>query len=537
MQSVIPKAAKFLITLMNNTTRPRGRGSCYSGCRGLAAPRYLVTSFPRPTFMEVMKNLKYFFLTVLVSHTYFSFCQITPPATPKFPETSSSYYYYSATNSTQNTQYTQTTNLGATYDNLNQQTNSQAMRMMGYNPPSVPPSDPNLAHQFILNQYNSQNASKSKYGLSQKELSEALNEIHSDYEKFDNTSSNNHTQVLGAYKLAHSKIVNMLNGKSKLSYADANYYLESAYGNTYMNYDEFKSNISQSADFIKKWMAQNNLQSTPQSIHYAIQQFMGDTMKLTINLPDSKKSTQTTIHLPFKYDYDDYDGELDYRNYFSSKCLATGTGQCNSMPIVYLMLCEAMGVKGYLSFAPFHSFIKYKNPEGKIINYEPTSHWTIPDKWYQDNLGVNMKAKANGVYLDTLNRKQAIANTLVDLAISYMQNNSKVDTAFVLKCLEDAQKYFPKGNNLYLHLAKSSLLYRQLDIALRKHGINDLNKVPLYPDTQSYYNRLVHNEALLAKMGYQAMPQNIYDDMIEHQKNKTNSEDAKTKKSLFKKTN
>lgn len=485
-----------------------------------------------------MENLKYMLLTVVIFHTNLSSGQIKAPATPKFSDSSTPYYYSSSTNNTTpNNQYIQTTNTGATSNDLIQQTNSQAMRMMGYTPPTIPPSDPNLAHQFILNQYNSQQSGKKGGGISQSELSEALNEIHSDYEKFDNTESYTNPEVLATYKSAYSKITNMLMGKTKLSYADANYYLESAYGNSYLKYDEFKSSIVQSTEFIKKWMAQNNLPSNAQSIHYAIQQFMGDTMKLTINLPDNKQSKQTTVHLPFKYDYEDYDGKQDYRNYFSSKCLATGTGQCNSMPMVYLMLCEAMGVKGYLSFAPFHSFIKYKNSEGKIINYEPTSHWTIPDKWYQDNLGVNMKAKANGIYLDTLNRKQAVANNLVDLAISYMLNNPKPDTTFILNCLTEAQKYFPKGNNLNLYLAKGSLLYRQLDIALRKHGVKDLNKVSLYPDTQNIYNKLLQNEAILAKMGYQEMPQDIYDEMIQHQKNKANSQDAKTKKSLFIKIN
>ncbi|HET8962507.1 MAG TPA: hypothetical protein VFM99_01320, partial [Chitinophagales bacterium] len=313
-----------------------------------------------------MKNIKYLLLTILNCHAVILFSQITPPASPTFQQKQEPYYYYPKQSNISNTVYVPSNNMGSTADNLTQQTNAQAMRMMGYNPPSVPPSDPYLAHQFIMNQYKTQEAGNNQYGISKAELSEVLNEIHTSNERYNSSGSTN-VEVLNSYKSAYSKISNMLSGKSKLSYADASYYMESAYGNAYLKYDEFKSDIAQSADFLKKWMAQNKIPVTPQNIHYAIQQFMGDTISLTTYLPDAKQEKKTTTHFPFKYDYDDYDGKKDYRNYFASKCLATGTGQCNSMPMVYLMLCEAMGVKGYLSFAPFHSFIKYKNNEGKIV--------------------------------------------------------------------------------------------------------------------------------------------------------------------------
>lgn len=247
-----------------------------------------------------------------------------------------------------------------------------------------------------------------------------------------------------------------------------------------------------------------------------------------------KKTQKIITHNPFKYDYEDYEGKKDYRNFFATKCLATGTGQCSSMPDVYLLLCEFLGIKGYKTFAPMHSFIKYKGINGAILSYEPTSHWNLPDKWYQEFMGVTNSAKKNGIYLDTLNKKQCIANAMVDLAISYMQNNNDIDTAFVQKCLATSNKFFPNNNNLYAYLTQSGLLIRQLHKALAKHGVRDLAQANNYPDTSNLYMRLQQNEDYLKSIGYQDMSNKLYEQMLEQQTNKINSPDAKIKKSLFK---
>lgn len=420
---------------------------------------------------------------------------------------------------------------GATSQSVEQNLNSQAMKMMGYTPPAVPPSDPVLAHQFIVNQYNQQYAGNLRNEIEkQKHFVEVMNEANNKDNNFNSTSEN--TKLLQDYQNAFSKINDMLSGKTKLSFVNATYIRESSYGNVYMSYNEFYEILKQSAEYIKQMVTQQNAPLTPHNLHYAIQQFMGTKTSIKI-ITDDKKGSKTITHYPFKYDYEDYEGKKDYRNYFATKCLATGTGQCSSMPDVYLLLCEMLGINGYKTFAPMHSFIKYKNIHGAIINYEPTSHYNLPDKWYQENMGVSSKAKANGIYLDTLTKKQCVANALVDLAISYMMSSDNPDTAFVQKCLSTSDKYLSKKKNLYGHLAKSSLLIRQLNWALRQHGVKDLSEVNNFPDTSILYQRLQQNEEYLRSLGYEEMPKEIYDQMLEQQNNKTNSPDAKTVKSLF----
>jgi hypothetical protein len=150
------------------------------------------------------------------------------------------------------------------------------------------------------------------------------------------------------------------------------------------------------------------------------------------------------MHTPFTYDYEDFRAEEDFRNYFVTKTLATGTGQCNSLPTTYLLLAEQMGVKAYLSYAPLHSFIKFPDAEGTIHNYEPTNHFEISDQWYAQHLNISQQAYKSKIYLDTLDKKQIVAAAMMDLAYGYMRKHGVADGTFISECVADAIQFFPR---------------------------------------------------------------------------------------------
>jgi hypothetical protein len=75
----------------------------------------------------------------------------------------------------------------------------------------------------------------------------------------------------------------------------------------------------------------------------------------------------------FHYDFNDTRAKNDYQNYLVQKLLKTKIGQCHSMPLLFKILADELGLQTYLSFSPEHSFIKMKDSKGKIYNYEPTN--------------------------------------------------------------------------------------------------------------------------------------------------------------------
>lgn len=403
-----------------------------------------------------------------------------------------------------------------TNDYINQQ-NIKTMQQMGNTPPVVPPSDPYLQHQFILNQYKQNISNRYKQ---QREIFEILNEVNTEnFNKNINSNYYNNTEFLKQSKTfynAFNQLNDMLSNKKQASIANAYFSIESAYGDTYLSEKEYNKQLTQSADFIKQWLIENGYKPNKnEDLHYGLQQFMKDTLTISIKQPENN-AVKTMKHTPFTYDYNDFKAEKDHRNYFITKCLATGTGQCNSLPGTYLAIAEKLGAKTFLIFAPQHSFVKYPDSKGALHGYEPTSNWKISDKWYVENLGILPEAIRSGIYLDTLNKQMIIANCMLDLAFAYMKKFGAADGKFVTECINTAMQYYPRKNNITAYFLRSSLLAHQLDNLLRTNGIMDIKDMNKVKGAKELYVALMQNEELIQKLGYQQMPEAIYQQLMQN---------------------
>lgn len=340
------------------------------------------------------------------------------------------------------------------------------------------------------------------------------------------------------------ELQSMLEGGKKTSVADAFFALENVYGDPYLDYDEYRSTIDKSVDFIKKWMAENELDATDNyMVHFAIQKFMSEDLVVhsSSSAGDNGLAVNSISHQPFYYDYDDYTGDDDYRNIFITKCLATGYGQCNSLPAIYLILAEELGVKAYLSFAPYHWLVKYPDNTGFLLNYEATSNWKISDAWYADNLFILPDAIRSGIYMDTLNSRAIVANCMFDLATEYMRSNGP-DTNFILDCLAAGTPYFPHNNNLTSLFVYQSYLRTMLAGEMDKNNIKTAEEIAHVPSAKYYYDELLANVQHLRQLGYRDMPKGRYEALMKHHEFKGRVQDkleidTKEKRNLFSKTN
>jgi hypothetical protein len=369
---------------------------------------------------------------------------------------------------------------------------------------------------------NNANRFNATYAEKQKEIQNLIRENqlnprrHISDEQYRKDSTANSIAIKGFFP-ALKHLQDMLEGRTKLSVADAYYTLESAYGNCYLTHKQYDDIIRQSADFIRNWMQENGLDMRDNyQVQTAIQRFMSEQLTVTRKTKQNDRADKlTTInHQPFYYDYDDYQYTKDYRNCFLTKCLATGFGQCNSMPAVYLVLAEQLGVKAYLTFVPNHSFVKYPDNKGKIVNYEPTSNWEISDKWYIDNMFIRGEAIASGVYLDTFNTQQVVANCIFDLAVEYMRVDRSLNEDFVNASMRTAIPYFPKNNNLESLFIYSMHLKTELREEMQRYGISDINQIGKVPQAMAIYKEYLGNEAYITKLGYQDMPAGMYEEMM-----------------------
>lgn len=150
-------------------------------------------------------------------------------------------------------------------------------------------------------------------------------------------------------------------------------------------------------------------------MNYAIQQLYEHP-----NVYFDTKTQLTHTVPPFKYDLEDYMGEKDYTNLFASKLLGKGSGQCHSLPLVYLMIAEQLGAKAWLSLAPSHSFIQFMDNRGRLLDFETTNGNIVSGSWVAGSGYINGKALRNKTYLDTLSRRQLYARCLSDLLLGYL---------------------------------------------------------------------------------------------------------------------
>jgi len=113
---------------------------------------------------------------------------------------------------------------------------------------------------------------------------------------------------------------------------------------------------------------------------------------------------------PFAYDLSDPYGRV-ISHKLLSHYLAARRGNCVSMPVLFLILADRLGVPATLSLAPQHLFVKYIDRDsGKSYNLETTSGaYPARDEWYRERSPMTDRAVARGVYLKTLTRREVLA--------------------------------------------------------------------------------------------------------------------------------
>jgi regulator of sirC expression with transglutaminase-like and TPR domain len=112
-------------------------------------------------------------------------------------------------------------------------------------------------------------------------------------------------------------------------------------------------------------------------------------------------------HRPFVYDHSNFQ---NIRLKLMSHYLETRLGNCISMPILFLMLADRLGLNVALSMAPNHMLLRFTNEGGRTINLEATSGANpARDAWYREIMPMSDRSVGSGLYLRTLSRRESVA--------------------------------------------------------------------------------------------------------------------------------
>ena len=182
---------------------------------------------------------------------------------------------------------------------------------------------------------------------------------------------------------------------------------------------------------------------------------------------------------PYQYDFTDPKG-TKVKNKLLPTYLVTKKGNCVSMPLLFIVLGQRLGIDVTASTAPRHVLVKYTDSgTGQTYNLETTSGANFSrDVWYQQTMNITNEALANRIYLQKLSKQETVAVMATVLAESYL-DKQEYEKAMMIS--DVVLKYFK--NDADVMLMKGALFYR----LLAKHYVKKYPTPNLIPEPERPY--------------------------------------------------
>ncbi|CAA7392468.1 hypothetical protein CHRY9393_03188 [Chryseobacterium fistulae] len=330
------------------------------------------------------------------------------------------------------------------------------------------------------------------------------------------------------YNDSFQTIDNMLEDKQKYSFKDAVFSVEEAYYQGKLDTVALNKEI----EFLKRF-AQSILKNRDLEYKEAdkekVSKYSAVYSIMCRSLPIAYKDT-VIQYKPFAYDFTDVFGHNDLPNLFVSKLLATKKGNCNSMPYLYKILAEELGVEANLALAPNHVYIKHQIKSIGWFNTELTSGIFPEDGWLMASGYIHLDAIKNGVFMKALNNKESLALCLFDLAQAYNRSFPGNNGEFVLKALNRAIEVYP-------HFAKALILRaethkKQFEKQMHYQNLDPNNSANIKiaqqdPKAKELMELMKKEYGYIYDLGYRQMPEDMYLDWLVSLKTERNKYENK----------
>jgi hypothetical protein len=186
-------------------------------------------------------------------------------------------------------------------------------------------------------------------------------------------------------------------------------------------------------------------------------------------------------------------------------------------------LADEIGANAWLSLAPNHTYIKTRSEKDGWYNTELTSGYFPHDAWIMASGYIHLDAIRNGLYMDTLSNREAIALTMIDLAQGYEKKFGPKDGQFILNACNTALEAFPDFENALLLKAETE---RQL--LFKRHGVSfGAAEIPPTLREDSAFKSLTEQYGHINRLGYRRMPDAMYLDWLVSLKKESGTFDDK----------
>ena len=304
------------------------------------------------------------------------------------------------------------------------------------------------------------------------------------------------------FQSAREEILEMLEGKKEMSLKRAVFVTENAFFGNKMKYEEFDAAIQNLKHICLLKMQEEKLDKND-GLAKLMMVFRILSEVVEVKEPGSEK---TIIHHPMKYDFEDYRADVNTGNYMVSKLLSKNTGQCHSMPLLFLILAEELKTEAFGCFSPSHSFIKFQDKQNRWYNIELTQGAVVTDDFYMNSGFIKSKAIQTGIYLNPRTMKQTIAHMLNDLSAYYISRYGY--DHFIEENSNLVLRYSPSDLTAYQHYANICTV--QALYVIDACGRPPKEQLPEYPQAHRLFKKMLQSYEKIDSLGYEEMPAEIY---------------------------
>lgn len=312
------------------------------------------------------------------------------------------------------------------------------------------------------------------------------------------------------YTDSYQTIDNMLLDKQQYSFKEAVFSVENAYYQGKLDIDELNYKIGFLTGFCKRLTINRKLDYKEKDVE-TVNKYAAIFTIICEQTPVIM-GKDTLKYKPFTYDFDDVFGHKEQFNLFVSKLLDTQKGNCNSMPYLYKILAEELGVTANLALAPNHIYIKHNIKTIGWYNTELTSGIFPQDSWLMASGFIHLNAIQNGVYMKALNDNESLALLLVDLGNDYNRSFPDNDGSFPLQCAVRAIKVYPFLANALLLQAETHKT--QFENLIKEQNTIDIQIALNNPKAKQLFDLMNKEYTHIHEIGYRSMPEEMYLDWL-----------------------
>ena len=303
------------------------------------------------------------------------------------------------------------------------------------------------------------------------------------------------------YERAYELIYRQLYHQSEVPFKDIVFAIENAYLGGTADYNDYNREIGRMVSALQQ-----------QADTYA---YLEPTRNMALLRAISScfvEPNEANHGKPFRYDMLPT-LRLNYPHYgLVTTLLNTGRGTCRSMPYLFKILAEELGVEVYLSVAPKHLFIQHQDAMGKWWNFETTSGCYLSSEAMAELTGLRPAGIISKMYMSPLRDNELMIICLDDLMEAYFLRTGRYTDPFTRRCYGLGLMFFP-NSYLLIHLYND---YRTvLCEKAKKAGVKDTFELANHPDLAEDNKQVNAIKKRIEQLGFQDWDKDELSDYIQ----------------------